>query len=124
MVIDLSIARKCIELLYNCTCSVETLVDREDAKTGITTQEWAQVLGDIPCKRSTKNIVPAEINNDVAEIRQEIKLFLAPEVIIAPGSRIKVKDVHGIEEYYKNTGKPAVYYNHQEIMLESVQRWA
>lgn len=124
MVIDLSMARKGIEMLYNCKCTIENVAEVEDAQTGITSQSWEIVALDILCKRSIKNIAAADTENNVAVVTKQIKLFLAPEIEVKAGSRISVTDIHGFTEYYKSTGKPAIFHNHQEVILETVERWA
>lgn len=121
--VDLSIARKGIELLYNCTCTIERLFDVVD-EYNITKQEWQVVAENIACKRAIKTIESATIENNVATVGQVIKLFIAPEIRVLAGDKIAVTDVHKFVEYYKSTGKPAIFYNHQEVILETVDRWA
>jgi hypothetical protein len=45
------------------------------------------------------------------------KLFLAPEIVVKPGSKLKVTQA-GRTECYVRSGEPAVYGSHQEIVLE------
>ncbi len=50
-------------------------------------------------------------------ISQTIKLFINPDVVIAPGSKITVTQ-SGETEVFKASGKPAKYDTHQEVILE------
>ena len=54
---------------------------------------------------------------------QTIKLFIAPEIDIKPGSKIDVTHL-GVTTSYKRSGNPAVYHTHQEIMLELWENYA
>ena len=52
--------------------------------------------------------------------RQTVKLFISPNVMIKPGSKVVVG-----RNAYKASGVPAVYTDtHQEIMLDMFDRWA
>ena len=56
-------------------------------------------------------------------LTQIVKLIISPDVNINPGSKIIVTNNGKITEY-KNSGVPATYSNHQEIMLELFDGWA
>ena len=47
---------------------------------------------------------------------QSVKLFLAPEREVPPGSKITVTG-RGVTRVYGRSGQPAVYGSHQEIAL-------
>ena len=51
------------------------------------------------------------------------KLFISPEVEIKPGSKIVVTQ-NGVTTEFSNSGKPAIYTNHQEIMLKLFEDYA
>ncbi len=122
--VDTTIARKAIEMLYDCKCTIENLAEVEDSETGIAEKVWQVVASDISCKRSIKNIELAETSDNAPAVAQVITLFLAPEVAVKAGSRITVTDKHGTITIYNSSGYPAVFTNHQEITLELVQKWA
>lgn len=54
---------------------------------------------------------------------QVIKLFIRPDIKIKNGSRVIVEQ-NGIKEEFINSGKPAVYSGHQEVMLMLKSEWA
>ena len=56
-------------------------------------------------------------------VAQTIKLFLEPEPVVPPGSRIEVTQ-QGRTESYAQSGKAAVYSSHQEILLEIWKEYA
>ena len=58
-----------------------------------------------------------------ASVTQGLKLFLAPEIRVKPGSKVIVTQ-NGITGAYSASGEPAVYSTHQEIVLELSGRWA
>ena len=51
-----------------------------------------------------------------------MKLFISPDVLIKAGSKIIVTQ-HGRTTEYSNSGVPAVYPTHQEIMLTLFEGW-
>lgn len=122
--VDLTAARKGIEMLYDCTCQIEELQSSESPETGITEQTWKVILSQQPCKRSIENVEAADKDNNVAIVSQVIRLFMAPEITVLPGSRITVTDKRGSIEIYESSGKSAVLTNHQEIILKTRDRWA
>ena len=81
-----------------------------------------EVLVDQPCRLSFLTI-PSASNGDVAEINQTVKLFFAPEITIKEGSKITVTQ-NGVTTAYKQSGTPAVYSTHKEILLELFKGWA
>ena len=81
------------------------------------------VLEGQPCRLSFKQSNPAQQTESAASIAQVIKLFLAPEATVRPGSKVTVSQ-DGVTADYKCSGVPAVYSTHQEIVLELFERWA
>ena len=55
--------------------------------------------------------------------KQTIKLYIYPDINIKNGSKIIVTQ-NGKKQEYKNSGEPARYETHQEIMLELFKGWA
>lgn len=107
--------RKIYESTYCDTCSILEKVKR---KTDVVTSfENQVVVSGQKCKISFESIPSTTESNTMATMAQSIKLFLAPEIEVKPGSRIDVTHL-GVTTAYKRSGKPAVYHTHQEIMLE------
>ena len=91
--------------------------DITDPVTFQTTQGEVPVLTDEPCRLSYNREQATNIQSGAAVVSQSITLFIRPDLIIKPGSVIEITQ-HGVTEKYKGSGKPAVYCNHQEIILE------
>lgn len=115
--------RTVIEQTYDGTCNIYSVQDIKDPETKITEHKEVILQGDIPCHMSFAGTGTAEGTGTSTDIKQEIKLFLAPEVLVPPGSRIEVTQ-NGVTESYSRSGKAAVYYSHQEILLELWKEYA
>lgn len=116
-------ARKALELLYDGTCKVveHQKVIRENKSTGF---EEVIVLEDVPCRLSFKSIDSnSATENGASAVNQRITLFLAPDVEIASGAKIIVTQ-NGVTTEYQQSGKPALYDTHQEIVLDYFREWA
>ena len=115
--------RKAIESLYDGVCNITQYkkVMKENKSTEFKEEI---VLKAQPCRLSYKTIVAAEKDENMASnLKQVAVLFIAPEVILNPGSKITITQ-NGITSDYKASGKPAMYSTHQEVVLELFERWA
>ena len=121
--IDLSIARPYIEMLYKDSCTVFEHQDVVDPITHITSKQEVIVHENIPCKISYRTQLPtgegvaSSLNSFLAVIT------LSPDLEIKAGSRIDVTR-NGKTISYKNSGEPAIYHNHQEIQLTLMDDYA
>ena len=88
-----------------------------DPDTYQTTQREVPVLVDEPCRLSYNHEQATNIRSGAAVVSQSITLFIRPDLVIKPGSVIEITQ-HGVTERYKGSGKPAIYTNHQEIVLQ------
>lgn len=111
------IHRKAIEATYDGTCRIYGMQSVKDPVTKVTRQEEVLVQDGIACHLSYSSTPPAAGSDTVTAVAQTIKLFLAPELVVPPGSRIEVTQ-QGCTESYAQSGKAAVYSSHQEILLE------
>jgi hypothetical protein len=75
------------------------------------------VLSNQPCRLSYSSSGTANQTDTVSNIEQTIKLFIAPEIKIAPGSKLRITQ-NGVTTDYISSGVPAVYETHQEVSLE------
>lgn len=116
-------ARKAQEILYSGVMTVTERHKIRDEGTGLTTQKDVVVLENQPCKLSFETLKSAQQTETAAGITQIIKLFVAPEITVKPGSKVTVTQ-DGVTADYKCSGVPAVYPTHQEIILELFERWA
>ena len=109
--------RETLEQTYDGVCNIYGMQPVKDQKTKVTRQEEFMIKEKVPCHLSFSGASPASESETETTVPQTIKLFLAPELVIQPGSRIEVTQ-QGSTESYDQSGKAAVYYSHQEIMLE------
>ena len=116
-------ARKAIELLYEHTCNTFEYQKIKDDIKKTTSSKEVPVLVNQPCKLSYSTIKSTNQTGSAGVVVQVIKLFITPEVIIKPGSKIIITH-NEINESYKNSGVPAIYNSHQEIVLELFKGWA
>ena len=108
---------------YKDVCSVIQYQDTKDPKTKLTSKQEVTVLENQPCKLSFETVKGAEGTDTATALTQSIKLLIAPEVDVAPGSKIVITH-EGHTGEYSQSGIPAVYPTHQEIMLTAFERWA
>lgn len=115
--------RQAVEATYDGTCSIYGMGSVKDPITKVTRQEEVLAYPDLPCHLSYSSAAPTAGSDTATTVSQTIKLFLAPEHIIPPGSRIEVTQ-QGRTESYGQSGKAAVYSSHQEILLEMWEGYA
>lgn len=113
--------RKAIESGYIGTFTVteHQKVTKPNHTTGFSDVD---VLIDQPCRLSFSSS-PSTSDGDIAEIKQTVKLFFAPEIDVKEGSKITVTQ-NDVTTAYKQSGKTAVYSTHKEILLELFKGWA
>lgn len=122
--------RKYIEGMYKGLCDIYEYLPytRENGSTEL--RETLVAEGQ-PCRLSfTTRLSYSGLKSSLSRENvlaaapvQQIKLFLSPDISIKPGSKITVTQ-NGITQAYKNSGAPAVYKDHQEIVLERFEKWA
>lgn len=110
--------RKAIESQYEHYCNIKEYQSIKDPVTKVTSKKEVIVLENQPCRLSYESVKQANQTESNATVQQIIKLFISPEIEIKEGSKIFVTH-EGKTEEFKHTGKPAVYFSHQEIILES-----
>ncbi|MDU8847862.1 hypothetical protein RYE13_17680 [Clostridioides difficile] len=107
--------RKAIEMLYRDKCTIVEYQPVKDPVTKRTNNKEVIVLENQPCKLSYKNIVSAT-EGKVAKLEQTIKLFISPNISIKAGSKLIINN-----KEYARSGEPAIYPNHQELLLELLE---
>ena len=117
MVKELEKAKKAIQSLWTGVCNIFGFKDVED-EYGATSHAEVALFENLPCRLSFKNISQTSQTESFAVSSQVVKLFIAPEVYVPPGSVIEVTQNGGTRKY-KHSGISAVYTNHQEIVLEA-----
>lgn len=111
------LARKAQEKTYEGRCTVTGYGKVKDPVTHITEEKEITAYEDQPCRFSFSSALATGSSQTVDSLEQSIKLFIAPDLLIKPGSKITVMQ-NGRTEAYKQSGKAAVYSTHQEINLE------
>lgn len=117
----IAMARSAIESHYDATCNI--IEKQSVTERNITKNNEEVIESDKPCRVSFEDIYANTETDTEAKKLQKIKLFIAPELNIKPGSKIVVTS-RGRTTEYKNSGEPAIYDTHQEIMLELWKGWA
>ena len=114
-------ARKAVESLYTgvCTITERRPGTKPNGSTGFMEET---VLVDQPCRLSYSGSNSASSEESASRAGQSIKVYLAPEIRVAPGSRLTITQ-NGVTEVYRNSGRSAVFQTHQEISLELFEEW-
>lgn len=115
-------AKKAIESTYKGIMTVIEYKKVKDPITALTSYKEVVVSENQPCSLSFESITAAVQTETVATISQAVKLFLSPDVSIKVGSKIIVTQ-SGITAEYSNSGVPAIYPTHQEIILKLFEGW-
>lgn len=118
----MNMVRKVIESTYQGLLTVTEHKKVKDEKSRLTAYKDEVVLENQPCKLSFEQLQTAVQGESAASVAQTAKLFLAPDIIIKPGSRITVMQ-SGVTNNYTCSGVPAVYPTHQEIILDLFEEW-
>ena len=103
--------RKAIEATYDGTCRIYGMQSVKDPVTKVTRQEETLVQDGIACHLSYSSTALAAGSDTVTGVAQTIKLFLEPEPVVPPGSRIEVTQQGRTEScllYTSNQYKAAV----------------
>lgn len=103
--------------LWKGKCTIYEYQDVVDPETYQTTKKQIPVLVDEPCRLSYNHEQATNISNGAAVVSQSITLFIRPDLKIKNGSVIEITQ-NNVTEKYKGSGQPAVYTNHQEIVLQ------
>ena len=111
------VVREAIESLYVGRCTIYQSQKIVNPKTKRTTTQNVLLCENEPCRLSFESKRSADYDGVVSKIVQSVKLFLKPELVVLAGAKIEVSQ-NGRTTKYKASGQPAVYTNHQEILLE------
>lgn len=109
--------RDVLESLYAGRCDIISQQEVFDPVTKQTSFESVTVVANQPCRLSFKTITMAQEGTGATRLVQVIKVFMSPEIEVKAGSRLVITQ-NGKTTEYKASGEPAIYSNHQEIILE------
>lgn len=115
-------ARKAVEQTYtgHCTIYEKGKVKKANGSTGF---EDTLILENRPCRLSFSRINSTADSNNAQQMATVVKLFIDPDITIKPGSKIVVTQ-NGGTNIYGSSGEPAVYFTHQEYILDSFGGYA
>ena len=120
-------AGKYLRKLWRDACTIQT-AQKTTQENGATRLSWVDLCRDEPCKVSFHNHVvsaPADTAYSAASaVQQETKVFIRPDLDVPAGSRITVSTHGGKTLYFESSSIPLHFTNHQEILVEVVQKWA
>lgn len=120
--IDLSFYQPVLEsLLYRGKCTIQIRTSIKDKATKKTVPEVKTVYEDLPCLLSHSSDNTS--TSDVPRAEQNIELFIAPDIVVPPNSKIRVFQ-DGIQEDYSFSGVANRYPGHQELHLNRWEKWA
>nr|DAV07588.1 MAG TPA: head closure knob [Caudoviricetes sp.] len=112
-----------LEILYTDRCDIYNWESVKDPTTKVTEHKKVLRYENIPCRVSFKTISAVNQSTFEPVISQVVKLFLSKDIEIKAGSEIVVYRGGKVLQY-KCSGLPAVYSNHQEIILLSAEEKA
>ena len=116
-------ARKAIESLYDGTCTITEYqkIQKENKSTAF---KEVVVLENQPCRLSFNSAnSTSQTETGASALTQSVKVFLAPEINVKPGSKLTITQ-NQVTTEYTNCGQPAHYSTHQEIVLELFKGWS
>lgn len=117
----MELIRRSIERSYTDSCSITG--KKKSFINSVTKFSDVKLADCEPCRISFKTIGANTQTDTSANQVQAVKLFLRPDIVVPPGSRITVKRGSRTMSY-KSSGLPAVYETHQEVLLENAEDYA
>lgn len=117
---NIAAERVAMESTYEGLCTVFEMQNVKDPVSGKTRQQPVMVLSAEPCALSQSSLLAATQTVTADQINYDAKLFISPDVIIKPGSRITVVQ-NGMIFEGEQAGQPFRYATHQEIKLREVK---
>ena len=106
-----------LSALWTGKCTIYEYQDVTNPENFQTTKKLVAILVDEPCRLSYNHEQATDISNGAAVVSQSITLFIRPDLKIKTGSMIEITQ-NNVTEKYKGSGQPAIYTNHQEIVLQ------
>lgn len=116
--------RQLIEKTYIGTCTISEY-RKVPVGDGSTEFQEIVVLENQPCRLSFSSSPSTNGNSDntAQSVIQTTKVFISPDINIKSGSKLTVTQ-NGITKAYKNSGEPAIYATHQEIIVDLFKGWS
>lgn len=111
---NISLQRKILEKTYDAVCTISKMC--KSKVDGETTLQEVIVAQNQPCALSNSSNPSAKQGQVSAEVSNAVKLFIAPELKILPGSKVEVTQ-YGRTYELEASGLAFIYPTHQEINL-------
>lgn len=108
--------RSAIESLYRDSADIYVVEKKVNPETKRTESEYKLIHSEVPCKLSIKTSYITDNSETVSTSQQSITLFLSPDIVVPSGSRFLIRHF-GRDMKFEQSGLPAVYPDHQEIIL-------
>lgn len=118
-----SARRKALEKLWRGKCTVIAWQEVEDPKTHVTKPKEVILHENLKCKLSHEKLTSTSSTGGPAIITKQIKLSLGNEYEIPAGCKISVTQ-NNVTDEYTRSGKPGIFMDHQEIVLELFKEYA
>jgi hypothetical protein len=115
--------KEALQSLWKGVCTITAQSEKQNSTTKRTEFDEDAVCENEPCKLSYKVLTSTSEKNDAAEVKQVPKLFLSNEITVPAGSKITITQ-NGKTTEFEKSGEPAIFSNHQEIILELFKGWA
>lgn len=115
--------QEAIRTFWRGKCDVYILETDVNPGNGRNEPKEVPIYEKQPCRISFSSVSSTTEQDGAPLIQQMVKLFIAKDVNIPAGSKIDVSQ-NGQTRSYAKSGEPAVYSEHQEIMLVPFERWA
>lgn len=115
--------RNALQRLWDGLCDIYSVEPVRNKANGRDEPTEVQKLHGEPCRLSFSSISSTSEVESAPQIGQVLKLFVSKEVAIPAGSKIVVTQ-EGRTNAYAQSGEPAVYSTHQEIMLVPFEEYA
>lgn len=112
-----------LSVLWIGKATISEYKEKTDPETYQTSHTLVPIVVDEPCRVSYKQEPSTNIVTGAAQLNQIIMLFIRPDIAIEAGSVIEVTQ-NGRTLKYKRSSKPAIYSNHQEVVLELYEDYA
>lgn len=106
-----------LSVLWVGKATISEYQEITDTETWQTSHELVPIVTNEPCRVSYRQEPSTDIVTGAAQLTQIIMLFIRPDIDIKAGSVIEVTQ-NGRTLKYKRSSKPAIYSNHQEVILE------
>ena len=117
-----------LKRMWKDACTIQITKEVKDLD-GISSKVWINLCENEPCKLSFYDdhtrIDSSRRSPNALPLFQQTRLFIRPDLVIPEGSRITiVTHKNNRTLYFETSGVPALFTNHQEILIEGVKEWA